>query len=117
MVRKRIDAAGARRNKQVQRGGCRTGCAGTEDFYLGKAFLHERMEYLEVTSVSGRIITGWCAAHLREVRLVHEFRGGDRASDRAGIDEKTARLVGHPDAGRVAGTWADGERGHDLRPN
>ncbi len=108
MVGKRIDA-GARCNEQVRRGRCLADCAGAEDFYLGKIFLHKRMEYLEVTSVSGRIITGWCTAHLSEIRLVHELRGCDRASDRAGVGEKTARLVRCPDAGRIAGAWAYGE--------
>jgi len=53
MVRKRIDAAG-QMQQQSDRKGCLTDCAGTEDFYLGKVFPPtKRMEYLEVTSVSG----------------------------------------------------------------
>src|SRR5712672_3287934 len=109
MVRKRIDAAGAGCSEQVRSGDCLTDRAGTEDFYLGKIVLHKRMEYLEVTSVSGRIITGWCTAHLSEVRLIHELCGCDCASDRAAIGKKTARLVRCPDAGRVAGAWTYGE--------
>src|SRR3978361_594717 len=46
------------------------------------------MEDLEVTSVSGRIIAGWCAAHRSEVRLVHELCGCDSASYRAGVGGK-----------------------------
>src|SRR5215208_4580213 len=105
MIRNRVQAARAGRNKQVGNIGSLTDCAGTEDQYLGKVLLHERTEYLEVATVSGRAI-GWCAARPSEIRLVHELCGCNGAANRAGIGEKAERLIRHPDAGRVAGAWA-----------
>ena len=54
------------------------------------------------------------AAHLGEIRLVHEFSGCDATSDRAGIGQKAAGLIRLPYTGGIAGALAHCERCHDL---
>ena len=109
MIRDHIQAARACCSEHVRGGGCCASSARTEDEHFRIIFFHKRAEYLEITRIGCRIVSGRRTAGHGDIRLVHEFGCRDAPPDRVGVGEKATSLVRQPDACRIAGTRTDGE--------
>ena len=88
--------------------------SGTQHKHVGCGLFCERMEDLEIAPIRGGIVSSRCSAHCRQVRLIHELRRRNTASDRLGVIEKSLRLAACPNTLCVARPDAVGERSHNT---
>ena len=113
MIRNRIHA-GRGGGEQVRGDGGFTDRAGRQNRRVGRGLLDEGIKVPEIPAIGARVIARRRTAHCGQVGLVHEFGGGDAASDRTGKADEAAGLLRRPVSGSIAAAGADRERGHDA---